>query len=195
MLEPAVLGEGEMLDDASDAQVCRCERLRVDPVGREIDGLSDDRTTLLVEALCQADALSRWVEIGVELTGGHGAILAGCVRCHRRAVAGRPSRGRSDVAATAERSASDGGRSTPADGRYFHPPAEGRRTTATGAVGRWWGGLGFPAGNGRAGILKELWSSYEHNPPHNRRQAVSAANDQLVGARKCRSGELCTHVA
>jgi hypothetical protein len=36
-------------------------------------------------------------------------------------------------------------------------------------------------------ISAELWSSYSHNSANIRRQAVSAANGQLVGARKCRT--------
>lgn len=76
VLEPAILGEGEVLHNAADGQISCGKRSGVDLVQGQVPGLPDDGTTLLVEALRETDPLSRGLEIGVELAGRHGAILA-----------------------------------------------------------------------------------------------------------------------
>lgn len=55
VLEPAVLGECEVLDDAADAQIRRRQRSGVKVVVRQVSCLGEDGATFLVESFRETD--------------------------------------------------------------------------------------------------------------------------------------------
>jgi hypothetical protein len=84
VLEPAVLGEGEVFDDAADAEIRRRERSCVDVVGGQVSCLGEDGAAFLVESFRETDPFRRWLQVGEVLARGHVAIVAAGLRAAER---------------------------------------------------------------------------------------------------------------